>query len=233
MGKNKKRKNLTPATTARAEPLTGSWLHAVRALLVSAMVITAYLAIVTLTNGGGAPGCGPDSGCDQVLTSSWAYWLGIPVSLPGLGLYAAFLISTFSLKPGNLDKARRALNAQTLCAFSVIAAAIWFVGIQAVKIKAFCPYCCTAHGLATFASILFLAKANGVGSKLSVRLNYAGGAVVGAGLVAVIAAIQIAIPQEQAAPEIVDLGPDNPTEVQTIPETQLTIPADQASNEPA
>ncbi|MDC0325422.1 thioredoxin domain-containing protein [bacterium] len=217
MGKKKPSKLPATEITNNSESLTGTWLHAVRALLVSAMVITGYLAIVTLTNGGGAPGCGPDSGCDQVLSSSWAYWLGIPVSLPGLGLYAAFLISTFSLKKNNLQKARRSLNAQTLCAFSVIAAAIWFVGVQAFAIKAFCPYCCTAHALATCASILFLVKANSVGSKLSVKLNFAGGAAVGIGLVAVIAAIQIAIPKQQAAPDIVDLSETESTNTVTEP----------------
>ncbi|MBT5925527.1 MAG: vitamin K epoxide reductase family protein [Verrucomicrobia bacterium] len=232
MGKKKTRKQAAPEITQNEESLTGAWLHVVRALLASAMVITGYLAIVTLTNGGGAPGCGPDSGCDQVLTSPWAYWLGIPVSLPGLGLYAAFLISTFSLKKNNLQKARRSLNAQTLCAFSVIAAAIWFVGIQAFAIKAFCPYCCTAHSLATCASILFLAKANSVGSKLSVKLNFAGGAAMGAGLVGVIAVIQIAVPKQQAAPQIVDLGTADPTPSNTAPEPTPVIPESPASKEP-
>ncbi len=223
MAKKKRQGQLKKEPQTQAAPLTGAWLHGVRALLVSAMIITSYLALVTLTNGGGAPGCGPDSGCDQVLTSSWAYWLGIPVSLPGLALYGVFLISTFSLSSQDLEKARRSLNAQTLCAFSVLFAAIWFVGVQGIKIKAFCPYCCTAHALASIAAILFLTRANSVGSKLSVQLNFAGGALAGVVLVAVVAFVQVAFPKKQAAPEIVNLAESNP-EIETTnpPPAQLS-----------
>ena len=220
MGKKKRKQQLTPSHQQANESLTGTWIHFVRALLASAMAITAYLAFVSLSGEGGTPGCGPDSGCDQVLTSPWAYWLGIPVSLPGLALYGVFLLSTFSLKMNHLGKARRSLNAQTVCAFSVLAAAIWFVGVQAFKIGAFCPYCCTAHLLAGMASILFLAKANSIGSKLSVRLSFTRGATAGVGLVAAIALIQILFPKEQSAPEIVDLAANPAPE-----DNQTTAPA--------
>ena len=144
MGKAKReRENQAPQAS-----LTGTWTHAVRMLLFSAAIITAYLAIATLARGGDVPGCGQDSGCDKVLGSPWAYWLGIPVSLLGLGLYGAFFISTFSLKIGQQQKATRSLNSLTLFSFATLAAAAWFVGVQAVAIKSFCPYCCTAHGLA-------------------------------------------------------------------------------------
>ena len=62
-------------------------------LLFSAAIITAYLALASLDLSGQVPGCGQDSGCDKVLNSPWAYWLGIPVSLLGLGLYGAFFRS--------------------------------------------------------------------------------------------------------------------------------------------
>ena len=120
-----------------------------RILLFSAAIITAYLWLATLARGGQVPGCGPESDCEKVLSSAWAYWLGIPVSLLGLGLYGAFFISTFSLKIGHQQKARRALNSLTLFSFAILGAAVWFVGVQAVAIGAFCPYCCTAHGLAS------------------------------------------------------------------------------------
>jgi protein-disulfide isomerase len=116
----------------------------------------------------------------------------------------------------------------------VVAAAIWFVGIQAFAIKAFCPYCCTTHTLASVASVLFLTKANSVGSKLSVKLNFSRGAAVGAGLVAIIGLIQIAFPKEQTAPEIVNLA-ENPTPETTQPapaiETPQVEPATNEANE--
>ncbi|MFQ3169706.1 MAG: putative membrane protein [Limisphaerales bacterium] len=202
MGKAKRKREKQSAQA----PLTGTWTHAVRMLLFSAAIITAYLALATLAKGGQVPGCGPESDCDKVLGSPWAYWLGVPVSLLGLGLYAAFFISTFSLKIGQLQKAQRSLNSLTLFSFATLAAAAWFVGVQAVAIGAFCPYCCTAHGLASLAAIIFLSQASDIGARLSVRLNFRAGIGVALGLVAVIAAGQIILPKEQAAPLVVDLG---------------------------
>ena len=202
MGKAKRERE----NQAAQAPLTGTWTHAVRMLLFSAAISTAYLAIATLARGGDVPGCGQDSGCGEVLGSPWAYWLGIPVSLLGLGLYGAFFISTFSLKIGQQQKATRALNSLTLFSFATLAAAAWFVGVQAVAIKSFCPYCCTAHGLASLAAVIFLSQASDIGSRLSVRLNFGVGIVVAFGLVAVIAPVQIILPKEPEAPLIVDLG---------------------------
>ena len=202
MGKSKREREKKSAKV----PLTGTWTHVVRMLLFSAAIITTYLAIATLARGGDVPGCGPESDCDKVLTSSWAYWLGIPVSLLGLGLYGAFFISTFSLKIGQQLKATRALNSLTLISFATLAAAAWFVGVQAVAIKAFCPYCCTAHALASLAAVIFLSQSGNIASRLSVRLNFGVGIGVALGLVAVISAGQILLPKEQRGPKIVDLG---------------------------
>ena len=191
-------------------PLTGNWTHVVRILLFSASIITAYLALATLSKGGQVPGCGPESDCEKVLTSSWAYWLGIPVSLLGLGLYGAFFFTTFSLKIGQQQNARRSLNSLTLFSFAILGAAAWFVGVQAVAIGAFCPYCCTAHGMASLAALIFLSQANNIGSRLSARLNFGAAIGVALGLVTVVAAGQIIIPKEQPAPKIVNLGQAQP-----------------------
>jgi uncharacterized membrane protein len=202
MGKAKREreKQVAPAQ------LTGTWTHAVRILLFSASIITAHLALATLAKGGQVPGCEPESDCEKVLTSSWAYWLGIPVSLLGLGLYGAFFFTSFSLKIGQQQKAQRALNTMTLISFCIFGAAAWFVGVQALAIGAFCPYCCTAHALASLAALIFLSQTGRISSRLSVRMNFGGGIGVALGLVAVVAAGQIILPKERAAPKIVDLG---------------------------
>ena len=202
MGKAKRKRE----NQAAQAPLTGTWTHAVRVLLFSAIIITSYLALASLTLSEQVPGCGQDSGCDKVLSSPWAYWLGIPVSLLGLGLYGAFFFSTFSLKIGQQQKATLSLNSLTLFSFATLAAAAWFVGVQAVAIGAFCPYCCTAHGLASLAAVIFLSQASDIGSRLSVRLNFGKGIGVALGLVVLIAAVQIFLPKEPEAPLIVDLG---------------------------
>ena len=214
MGKAKRERE----KQAGQAPLTGTWTHAVRILLFSAAIITAYLWLATLARGGQVPGCGPESDCEKVLSSPWAYWLGIPVSLLGLGLYGAFFFTSFSLKIGQQQKARRALNSMTLISFCVLGAAAWFVGVQAVAIGAFCPYCCTAHGLASLAALIFLSQAGRMGSRLSVRMNLGGGIGVALGMVAVVAAVQIVAPKERPAPKIVDLGQTQPNA--TISETK-------------
>ena len=203
--------------TKKNDPLVGSWVHPVRILLVSAAIITIYLALATLSQSGNVPGCGPDSGCDKVLNSKWAYWLGIPVSLPGLGLYTVFFASTFGIKAGNREKAKRSLNTLTLCAAGVLGAALWFVAVQALVIKAFCPYCCTAHALASVAAVLFITKAGGIGNKLSVKLNFGGATGAAVGLCALIAGGQVLLPKQMPGPKIVQLGG---SETNAIPETQ-------------
>ena len=40
--------------------LVGNWIQITRALLISASIITAYLALLTLKQGGDVPGCGPE-----------------------------------------------------------------------------------------------------------------------------------------------------------------------------
>ena len=81
-------------------------LMTVRLLFVAAMGISAYLAWLSLT-GGQAVGCGPDSGCDQVLHSRWAYWFGLPVSMLALGIYSLILGASFRLTAETPDAVRQ------------------------------------------------------------------------------------------------------------------------------
>ena len=194
-----------------SEPiLIGNWIHLTRVLLFSASIITIYLALLALTQGGDVPGCGPDSGCDKVLKSPWAYLLGVPVSIPGICLYLGFLLKTFSIKNQNTlaenKKNIRSLNALTLCAFAVIGAGIWFIGIQGLVIKAFCPFCCTAHALAMTASVIFLARAGIIAERLKVNINITGGILTMTTLIAIIGGIQYIFPKQKPAAKIVELN---------------------------
>src|SRR5262249_36311973 len=72
-------------------------LFAVRLLTATAIGLAAYLLWVSLS-GGAVAGCGPDSSCDKVLHSRWSRWLGLPVSAPGLLMYAGILTATFWLR---------------------------------------------------------------------------------------------------------------------------------------
>lgn len=188
----------------------GNWIQITRALLISASVITAYLALLTLAQGGDVPGCGPDSDCDKVLRSKWAYWLGIPVSIPGLCLYLLFFLKTFGIKFNNLSpsnkKQIRSLNTLTLCAFGVIGGGIWFIGIQALEIKAFCPYCCTAHALAMTASGIFLTRSGIIAERLNVNINITGGVLTMTAFIVIIATTQFLFPKQNPAAKIIELS---------------------------
>lgn len=137
---------------------------AVRCLLGIALGISAYLAATSLSASGVA-GCGPESGCSQVLQSRWAYWAGIPVSLPAMGLYALMLFMTF--RSGHNAAARSREPAPIVLAagaLMILGAALWFLALQVGVIGKFCAYCLTAHAAGSVAAVLILRAAPGHGS---------------------------------------------------------------------
>jgi uncharacterized membrane protein len=115
-----------------------------------------YLAWIALHHGPVA-GCGPESGCDKVLHSRWAYWLDIPVSVPALLVYLALLGTTVLLqKRPDPDDERGSWAAIIVLSVIVAGAALWFVGLQVFVIKAFCKFCMTAHACGLVAALLCL-----------------------------------------------------------------------------
>ncbi len=125
------------------------------ALFVVAVCLAGYLAWVAL-HGGALAGCGVESSCSRVLQSRWAYWLGIPVSLPALGAYLLLGYAAFC------QLARRSRAPQTWAtplAIVVIAAAVWFVMLQGLVIRAFCGICLTAHLTAVMGALLLIGNA--------------------------------------------------------------------------
>lgn len=132
---------------------------ALRLLIALAFGISAYLAWSALT-GQHVAGCGPTSGCDRVLQSRWSSWLGIPVSAFALGIYAAAFVATFGLAArGAPARPRRAWAILLVCAVAILGAVAWFVAVQAFILRAFCPYCMTAHVLGAVASVWILVRA--------------------------------------------------------------------------
>jgi uncharacterized membrane protein len=128
-------------------------------LTFAAMGISAYLAWNSFT-GGRAVGCGPESGCDKVLQSRWAWWFGAPVSLFALAVYSLILGASFRLGAGTPPEIqRKAWGWLVPCALVVAGAAIWFVGLQVFSVKAVCAYCMAAHASGFMAAALLLAGA--------------------------------------------------------------------------
>ena len=136
----------------------GDWspvlLPAVRGLVCVAMAISAYLAWLSLIHGKVA-GCGPESGCDAVLKSRWAYWFGVPVSLPALAVYAGVLGVSFRLdeKLGP-NPCRRRWQILIALACMILGAAAWFVLVQLALIHRVCPFCMAAHGCGAAAALV-------------------------------------------------------------------------------
>jgi len=139
-----------------AIPSTPAWLLWARALLAVAILGAGYLAWVAIHNGPAA-GCGPESGCNKVLQSRWAYWLDLPVSVPALLVYLALLGVTVLLpKRPSPDDQRGSWAAIIILSVIVAGAALWFVGLQVFVIKAFCKFCMTAHACGFAAALLCL-----------------------------------------------------------------------------
>jgi uncharacterized membrane protein len=105
-------------------------------LAVSGFAVNLLLLVKRLADDGAAlAGCGPGSGCEAVLGSQWSQVLGVPVTVPGLLVYVAVVLGL--TKPG------RWLLAPLLGI--ICGAAVWFVLVQALIIRAFCPWCMAAH----------------------------------------------------------------------------------------
>lgn len=121
----------------------------------TALALSGYLAFSSL-QGGTVAGCGPDSSCDAILKSRWAYWFGLPVSIYSALFYIALLVLLWVPGPWT---ARPALRTTALMTgvFMIPGAAFWFIGIQWLEFEGFCPYCMATHGLGV-AGAFFLWK---------------------------------------------------------------------------
>jgi len=152
---------MSSKTRFLTEPLRvrSGQLRAIRLFTIAAMALSAYLAWVSLT-GGRAVGCGPDSGCDKVLQSRWAYWFRAPVSLFALSIYSLILGASFRLgADAGAAVQRKAWAWLVSCAMVVAGAALWFVGLQVFAVKAVCPFCMAAHACGLVGAVLLLIAA--------------------------------------------------------------------------
>ncbi len=144
--------------TSRDGVLRGGFATLVRLLILGAAGISGYLLSVSLS-GGTVAGCAPGSVCDAVLQSRWAYMLGIPVSALALVIDLALLLATFSCGPRSKPEQRAgAWEILLPCAVLVLGAALWFVALQALILRLFCPFCMSAHLCGGAAAAMLLAR---------------------------------------------------------------------------
>jgi len=115
--------------------------------------ISAWLTYQKLTgNITNLVGCGQESSCANILGSKWSVvFKVIPVSIFSLGLYSVLLLHIIQEYPWS-QKVR------AFSAWLLLFAAIWFIGLQAILFREFCPYCMVSHGIGTLTALLLLSE---------------------------------------------------------------------------
>lgn len=140
-------------------------LWAIRFFALLATTLSACLAYESLAHSPALPGCGGETltlfDCDHLLTTRWSTVLGMPVALPATALYAILFLNSATLRPAPLAAQSLRNSWQTMTALSALAAAaaLWFLGLQAIALHQWCPYCLVVHvcGLSIFALTAFRA----------------------------------------------------------------------------
>ncbi len=99
---------------------------------------------------GVVPPCSVTKGCEQVLTSSYAVVLGMPVSLLGAIYYLLVLAGIFAYFESKHQEFLRYALLFTVFGFI---ASLWFVYLQVFIIHSYCAYC---MGSALTSTILFV-----------------------------------------------------------------------------
>ena len=161
-------------------------------LLAVAVIGAGYLLANALIHGP-ILGCGEGSGCDRVLKSRFAYLLpGLPVTAPALIVYLILIVCLS--KPGNRLASDTRQFLSLVCAGLIVGAAALFLGIQAIKLKQFCPYCVATH-IAGSIGATFAVFGLGLINRRALSQLVGAGFTVGVSLAAMIAC-QYFFPQQ-------------------------------------
>ena len=100
----------------------------------------------------GALSCGIGS-CEQVQTSRWSIFLGLPVATWGAGFYAlVFALTIAGLQPRFADSRTLALVLVLLTGWGVVFSS-WLTYLEARVIHAWCEWCVTS---AILVAVLFV-----------------------------------------------------------------------------
>ena len=137
--------------SAASQPAT-PWLHRHSRTIISVLAVvggmlTAYLTASKIASQKVAM-CGAGQGCDLVLGSRWATFLGVPTASIGLlGFLAVLLLAGLPDEVPLLKRWRwPALFAATT---SMFAFEMYMVYLMAAVIHSFCPYCAVAIAITT------------------------------------------------------------------------------------
>jgi uncharacterized membrane protein len=138
-------------STVAGLPQRPAW--GLAALAAIAATLAGYLTVVAWQQQGLPLGCGPESGCAEVLSSRWAELWGMPVALLAMPIY--LLTGWAALRPA-WNQGRRMLY---LTAAVLLSAATWFFFLQAVVLRALCPWCVVEHLLGAAIALMAIRRA--------------------------------------------------------------------------
>ena len=135
---------------------TGTMRKTMVVLTAIVLLLSVILCIHSIS-GHGLIGCTQGTNCNIVLGSRWSFLFGIiPVSALAAGAYLtllACLLLTDSKRVGTQEQGFL-LHAVLVISGAITGCAVWFIWLQSQMIRAFCPYCMTAHILGIVISIL-------------------------------------------------------------------------------
>ena len=135
-----------------------------------ALVLSCMLCVHALS-GSGLIGCSAGTSCNEVLGSRWSYIFGrIPVSGLSALVYIAMIVCLLFRRSFDDDPqfARWIDRGMIVIAGAILGAAVWFIWLQKNMIRAFCPYCMTAHVCGIILSVLVLFRSR---ERLSWRIS--------------------------------------------------------------
>ena len=130
--------------------------------LVLSIAVVSFVAVAVSTyltwtsfQSEGVVGCGADSvvDCDEVLSSRWSQWFGVPVSLFGTLTYLGILTACWPAGRSGSNLWRTVLLTLALMA---VGSAAWFVGLQLLVVKSLCLYCMVIHTCGLIVGVLAL-----------------------------------------------------------------------------
>ena len=135
---------------------TGTLRKTMVALTAIVLLLSTILCIHSIS-GHGLIGCTQGTNCNIVLGSRWSFLFGIiPVSALAAGAYLTLLacILLIDSKWTGAQEQQFLFHAILVISGAIIGCAIWFIWLQSHMIRAFCPYCMTAHILGIVISVL-------------------------------------------------------------------------------
>ncbi len=125
-------------------------------LCAVALLLSGLLLLHSLTQSR-VPGCSAESGCGSLLTGEWAYTFGtVPVSALAVATYAILLICLLAIRSGKEGIRQKLSRFIIILSGAILAAAVWFTGLQLIYLHSVCPYCICLHSLGAVISVILL-----------------------------------------------------------------------------